>query len=393
MPSSSVPIVSNLIAAIRLLINDRLRGKDRFDTVVLSTFTWFVLLFAYRFWKYSQRYGLHQGFEVPLKRYALNQARHIPQIRAKIDAELDKATEGLDEMVLKDVEPRNNVLPKQGKSSSELIPHMEKCAEKEHMNWKNGGQSGCVYHGGEELYEMQGKVLGMFGLSNLLHADVFTKTRQMEAEVIAMTLNLFNGKPDEGACGSVTSGGTESILLAMKAYRDWGRVHHQTSSCRRSDLGDLMHIGRDGYKESCKTIGERADLSAAKHLEKGINDIEGVRVLGRPSVSVVAITCTNGVNDYDFAEWLKNNTKTHWNLNMLQMPSGVHICVTRLNAKKMDELLTDIEAGLKAEKAKLDAGVKSGHSGNAAVYGSAASVPKELADIVVAKYLDTCYKA
>ncbi|EER11510.1 hypothetical protein Pmar_PMAR001273, partial [Perkinsus marinus ATCC 50983] len=73
MPSSSVPIVSNLIAAIRLLINDRLRGKDRFDTVVLSTFTWFVLLFAYRFWKYSQRYGLHQGFEVPLKRYALNQ--------------------------------------------------------------------------------------------------------------------------------------------------------------------------------------------------------------------------------------------------------------------------------------------------------------------------------
>ncbi|EER06740.1 L-tyrosine decarboxylase, putative, partial [Perkinsus marinus ATCC 50983] len=101
---------------------------------------------------------------------------------------------------------------------------MEKCAEKEHMNWKNGGQSGCVYHGGEELYEMQGKVLGMFGLSNLLHADVFTKTRQMEAEVIAMTLNLFNGKPDEGACGSVTSGGTESILLAMKAYRDWGRA-------------------------------------------------------------------------------------------------------------------------------------------------------------------------
>ncbi|KAF4706803.1 Sphingosine-1-phosphate lyase 1 [Perkinsus olseni] len=149
-----------------------------------------------------------------------------------------------------------------------------------------------------------------------------------------------------------------------------------------------MHIGRDGYKQSCKTI-----VSAAKQLEKGIDSIDGVGVLGRPSVSVVAITCTNGVNDYDLAEWLKENTKTHWNLNMLQMPSGVHICVTRLNAGKIDELLKDIEAGVEAEKAKLDSGVKSGHSGNAAVYGSAASVPKELADVVVAKYLDTCYKA
>jgi sphinganine-1-phosphate aldolase len=40
----------------------------------------------------------------------------------------------------------------------------------------------------------------------------------MESEVVAMTLKLFNA-PVEGA-GSVTSGGTESILMAIKAYRD-----------------------------------------------------------------------------------------------------------------------------------------------------------------------------
>jgi sphinganine-1-phosphate aldolase len=43
----------------------------------------------------------------------------------------------------------------------------------------------------------------------------------MEAEVIAMTLSLFNGSSE--SCGNTTSGGTESILLAVKTYRDYAR--------------------------------------------------------------------------------------------------------------------------------------------------------------------------
>ena len=47
-------------------------------------------------------------------------------------------------------------------------------------------------------------------------------TRQMESEVIAMVLGMYNGPA--GSCGAFTTGGTESILMAMKAYRDWGRA-------------------------------------------------------------------------------------------------------------------------------------------------------------------------
>jgi sphinganine-1-phosphate aldolase len=43
----------------------------------------------------------------------------------------------------------------------------------------------------------------------------------METEIIRMTLDLFNA-PKE-ACGLISSGGTESILLAMIAYREWGK--------------------------------------------------------------------------------------------------------------------------------------------------------------------------
>ena len=56
---------------------------------------------------------------------------------------------------------------------------------------------------------------------NPLHFDMFPAARQMEAEVIAMTSDLYH-KEDE-PYGIFTSGGTESIMLAMLAYRNWGR--------------------------------------------------------------------------------------------------------------------------------------------------------------------------
>jgi len=59
-----------------------------------------------------------------------------------------------------------------------------------------------------------------FTLSNPLHPDIFPSVRQMESEIVQMTINLFNGGPN--ACGVLTCGGTESLLLAMLAYREWG---------------------------------------------------------------------------------------------------------------------------------------------------------------------------
>ena len=44
----------------------------------------------------------------------------------------------------------------------------------------------------------------------------------MESEVIQMVLNMYNA-PETG-CGSITSGGTESILMAVKAARDYGEA-------------------------------------------------------------------------------------------------------------------------------------------------------------------------
>ena len=48
--------------------------------------------------------------------------------------------------------------------------------------------------------------------------------RRFEVETVAMTASMLHG--DANVVGSVTSGGTESILCAVKAYRDRARHLH-----------------------------------------------------------------------------------------------------------------------------------------------------------------------
>jgi sphinganine-1-phosphate aldolase len=61
-----------------------------------------------------------------------------------------------------------------------------------------------------------------FFSENALNPMAFPSLRRMETEVIAMTLGLLNA-PD-CAAGSMTSGGSESLLLALKTARDWARA-------------------------------------------------------------------------------------------------------------------------------------------------------------------------
>lgn len=54
-----------------------------------------------------------------------------------------------------------------------------------------------------------------------LHPDIFPGIRNMESSIVSMTLNLFNASST--GVGNLTSGGTESIMLACYAYREMAR--------------------------------------------------------------------------------------------------------------------------------------------------------------------------
>lgn len=116
-------------------------------------------------------------------------------------------------------------IPADGWSAERVREELAKLASLKHTRWEDGRVSGAVYHGGRELGELQADAFKLFTVSNPIHPDVFPGVRKMEAEVVAMVLAMFNAP--EGAAGTTTSGGTESILMAclsarQKAYAERG---------------------------------------------------------------------------------------------------------------------------------------------------------------------------
>lgn len=121
-------------------------------------------------------------------------------------------------------------LPEQGRDKHEIVQEMETFYGQEIPRWRDGYVSGAVYHGDLDHIDFLNRIYAINSQSNPLHTDIWPSTTKFEAEVVSMTANMLNGdKVSSGSgsgdhvCGVVSSGGTESILLAMKTYRDWAR--------------------------------------------------------------------------------------------------------------------------------------------------------------------------
>ena len=63
-------------------------------------------------------------------------------------------------------------------------------SEMEHASWEEGKVSGAVYHGGDDLLNLQNEASRIFSISNPMHPDVFPGVRKMEAEIVAMVRTI-----------------------------------------------------------------------------------------------------------------------------------------------------------------------------------------------------------
>jgi len=203
--------------ALRRKINELFAGKEPYEVARNTLAAVLLLYYGSKALKVIQRDGLKKA----VFRLLMSAAKAAPGASNLIEAEKKKTLAKLERKLLgEDVkgQPAYLRLPKEGVSRTELLRVLEDWKRLEEARWKKGQVSGGIYHGGEELLSFLVKVYGMFALSNPLHADVFSFVRKMEAEVVSMCVGLFNGKNE--CCGAMTSGGTESILMAMLAYRN-----------------------------------------------------------------------------------------------------------------------------------------------------------------------------
>ncbi len=94
---------------------------------------------------------------------------------------------------------------------------------KEHdYDWRSGRIPLYVYHDDDELLAVSREAYNLYFTENALGGRAFPSLVRMERDIIRMSLSLFQA-PD-GADGSFTSGGTESLFLALKTSRDHARA-------------------------------------------------------------------------------------------------------------------------------------------------------------------------
>ncbi|XP_062257672.1 sphingosine-1-phosphate lyase 1 isoform X2 [Platichthys flesus] len=155
-----------------------------------------------------------------IKKKCFRLIRKIPFVGGAIQGQLNKALDDMSASLctLKNGMSYTKQLPSKGLSQSQVLDKIREYETLNEVPWEKGCVSGAVYWGDETLTKLLVKVYGDFAWSNPLHPDIFPGVRKMEAEVVRMACTLFQGGPE--SCGTVTSGGTESILMACKAYRD-----------------------------------------------------------------------------------------------------------------------------------------------------------------------------
>lgn len=117
------------------------------------------------------------------------------------------------------------ILPEKGKSYEAIT---KACNEMQLQDSKfTNRMSGALYISpNSEVYKLCAQVYTQFAHTNPLHVDAFPSVCRMEVEVVSFVSSLHGSKIVDGICGNMTSGGTESILSAIRTSRDYMRVVH-----------------------------------------------------------------------------------------------------------------------------------------------------------------------
>ena len=90
------------------------------------------------------------------------------------------------------------------------------------VDWSAGRSFGMVYDGGPSVHDVAERTAVAFLHENALNTKAFPSLGSIQSEVVRWTAGLLHGPA--GASGFLTSGGTESILCAVLAARERGRI-------------------------------------------------------------------------------------------------------------------------------------------------------------------------
>ena len=145
----------------------------------------------------------------------------IPGAGNLISKEMEKEVSKIEKSVFSKRTPLYRELPNHPVDWDTIIQQLEEAKKFSSENVDSDKVSGTFYHCGDELSKNLAKVEAFAMWTNTLHPDECAWIGQREAEVLKWCKDLFHGSYENSdVCGTMSSGGTESIMLACKAYRN-----------------------------------------------------------------------------------------------------------------------------------------------------------------------------
>lgn len=147
-------------------------------------------------------------------------------------------------------------LPFEGRAKGEITAALESFKAND-VPWRSGKLLGYTYDPGEDPMGVAYDAYMQFLTENGLDWTVFPSMHRIETDLVHIVRDLLRG--DENVVGSVTSGGTESILCAVKAARDY-------AAARRPEVKQpemvLPETGHGAFHKACLYYGIRPVLTA-----------------------------------------------------------------------------------------------------------------------------------
>jgi len=167
-----------------------------------------------------------------------------------------------------------------GLGADAVIRELESIARTEDGAWADGRCSGTIYCGDRAVYDLSAQAFGRFSYVNVLQRDMCPSQTRFESEIIAMTLDMLHGEAARARglepCGVIGSGGSESILSAIYAHREWGRAEKGVGAPEMI-LPETAHVAFDkgahyfGVKVIPAPVDPQTTLVDVEFVRKHIN--------------------------------------------------------------------------------------------------------------------------
>ena len=177
--------------------------------------------------------------------------------------------------------------PREGTPAAEIRVTMDEAAKGD-ADWLAGMAAGTNYPAGDDVLEVAKTAYLRFFSTNGLLPHTFPSLARFERDVVDYAASLFHG-PE--AVGSITSGGSESILMGVKSARDRARRLHPEIERPHMVVPDSAHPAFTkaadyfGLRETRVPLGADAEIDVAAY-RAAIEDDTVLLVASAPSLTL-----------------------------------------------------------------------------------------------------------